>query len=1289
MDDATYEALMGRLAEAYPEQFSSSRLSDAALSRPQIDEGIPVSFSPSRGNISPMASGAMSVMPSATGRASVPAFGGELSVQGGYLPIRGAPPMTHHGFSFEKRFAHGGEVEAALHAVRHHLAGGGFLSDLFSGPDYLSTGEVASFANMPTQDETNADFFKADRALRLAREVQAQADDMMGSVPVRAPLTAPRPGPVEVQELPVNIPFTAPERGASLLSSDISPASVTSLPLAYTAAPTPAPAAAAIDKLTARAPQGPDLNDRQRDLIIRTIAAETSGKTPEESQAIAHVILNRIQSGKYGATPEAVLFAKKQFEPWSNPNGANYPMRFSPESRRYGLGQTALDAALGAEDITKGATNFWAPKAQAALGRRPPKWGRTGGVDIGETRFHNLSRAEGGEVDGYAGGGDVVKKALDALRGGTKVFPKPQRMFPEGARPAGGEYLNAATGEAMTGQKPSRAVIGVTPEGKPVFLADPEQVEITGSPGPGSTKTKTNLFKQQAGWKWNEAPEGYENVPTIVSAENRGQHYYGLGADFPKGVDLERYANAASEPRLRPTTQGNVYPGEQVGSIDVRGREHPVYDMLTIRNMLAGTGAAGAASMPEAEEGYAHGGLVDDALHVVREHHADGEAVGMNQRMRDTIASIDPERSQDQPVMDPATMGEAWNRARQNYQNFPVQEGEAVARQFTPSVRQEIGAAIAGEGGGRDYGSELRRRAGEALVGSSGLTTGIGALDFVPVASQALGATDIAHDLSQGDYAGAAGNAALPVAMTAAQRYAGPIGAAGKRALEIARDYAKPIAGAAGTAAALSPEDAEAANVLKALKIAKVAVPDFVPRKMTLQEIRRTFDPHAGAGMSGDELERLVNAYGKVATPASLDPELARRGEEIAKGYITKTGSEYGGRSFFGHKPSVPLEELGRVTDNFANSADLQPIVQKPWAQVGRERFDSPMISLGGDLSDLVTLRGYGPKEDMSALATPRNIHAGFKYMRNPNPYIGWANAEEHAAILDKQVKNLQEINRAVKKDLPIMGVSTAMGPQSIDSSRDMVGVLTSAIEGRGIRRKDLDEATNYIRSGAFAEGEKAKANAAALMKDFPGFHDELGAYEFLTSPNIPGTVRGAIIKGLEKKTLVDKGFPEIGQLRYASSDPQFAMAPGNMIGGRMIEIDPALFGRAQANRYFNHFTYPGDTYATYYADVPMVHRNYAAPEATDMLMAKYNQWRKGARKSDPLKPPITVHPFSTDKTGRDTWRKMFEEQRMVQPINDRMLESIQRGEQRRPLYGFNKGGSVEDHALMLVSKQA
>ena len=393
--------------------------------------------------------------------------------------------------------AHGGMIDAALHAARQHFDEGGFLDsvrNLFSGPDYLSTGEAASPTNWG-DPESAADFFKADRALRLARELQAKepeaapprqvqerapveaAPRQQIASPPPAPTTEPAPaqpqfrltaepliGPYDFgqrlagrqfREAPPHLAET-PGFGQSMLDgnkyADMQPEVPTSQlqkytlpeaalvppapqatinnavslaqdterppvkPLAYTATPIAAPAAAAIDqatgKLTARAPQGPDLNDRQRDLIIRTIAAETSGKSPEESQAIAHVILNRIQSGQYGATPEAVLFARKQFEPWSNPNGANYPMRFSPDSRRYGMGQAALDAALGADDITNGATNFWAPKAQAALGRPAPAWGRTGGVDIGETRFHNLSRAEGGEVEAP----DEVNQALDVVR---------------------------------------------------------------------------------------------------------------------------------------------------------------------------------------------------------------------------------------------------------------------------------------------------------------------------------------------------------------------------------------------------------------------------------------------------------------------------------------------------------------------------------------------------------------------------------------------------------------------------------------------------------------------------------------------------------------------------------------------------------------------------------------------------------------------------------------------------------------------------------------------------------
>jgi hypothetical protein len=259
-------------------------------------------------------------------------------------------------------------------------------------------------------------------------------------------------------------------------------------------------------------------------------------------------------------------------------------------------------------------------------------------------------------------------------------------------------------------------------------------------------------------------------------------------------------------------TVSEIFPRTVSANANMRFNGKP-YAQWTMADLRQWADTKMAARM-----GRASGGIVDNALHVVREHHADGEAVGMNQRMRETIANIDPERSQDQPVMDPSTMGEAWDRARRNYQNFPIQEGEATARQLMPSVRQEIGAAIAGEDGGRDYGSELRRRAAEALVGSSGLTSGMGALDFVPYAGQAIGATDIAHDIGEGNYAGAAEGAALPVAMTAAQKFAGPIGRGMSYAGEKIAEHARPIAGAAGVAATMTPDDAEAANALKLIR---------------------------------------------------------------------------------------------------------------------------------------------------------------------------------------------------------------------------------------------------------------------------------------------------------------------------------------------------------------------------------------------------------------------------------------------------------------------------------------
>jgi spore germination cell wall hydrolase CwlJ-like protein len=224
--------------------------------------------------------------------------------------------------------------------------------------------------------------------------------------------------------------------------------------LALLSNPTKSVASAAIDQAAPQTRAMPNMTPQQRDLIIRTIAAEASGKSPEEAQAIGHVIMNRIASGRYGKTPEKVLFAPNQFEPWGDPRGSNYPMRHKPGTAKYEKAQAALDAALAKDDITGGATLFWGPKAQAALGRPAPRWGRTGGLDIGETRFH---REEGGEVSEGNSMDSYAARALYLARGGYatqgEVDAPQEEEYPDGARPLTiyrGERPDAAAGPMDT-----------------------------------------------------------------------------------------------------------------------------------------------------------------------------------------------------------------------------------------------------------------------------------------------------------------------------------------------------------------------------------------------------------------------------------------------------------------------------------------------------------------------------------------------------------------------------------------------------------------------------------------------------------------------------------------------------------------------------------------------------------------------------------------------------------------------------------------------------------------------
>ena len=162
----------------------------------------------------------------------------------------------------------------------------------------------------------------------------------------------------------------------------------------------------------------------------------------------------------------------------------------------------------------------------------------------------------------------------------------------------GGRYINPITKEDLTGKKVGNANIKIVPSmgvqgGRPManFNVSDLDVDEIGSTGKGKTEIKVNLVKpttkgNKAGWSWvNVDDEELEGINTLVSVlkhvDGKSEHFYTLETDFSKGAELKTYPNNISEPRLRPTVVGDMELQEPVGTIKLRGKEHPVYRKIT------------------------------------------------------------------------------------------------------------------------------------------------------------------------------------------------------------------------------------------------------------------------------------------------------------------------------------------------------------------------------------------------------------------------------------------------------------------------------------------------------------------------------------------------------------------------------------------------------------------------------------------------------------------------------------------------------------------------------------
>lgn len=188
-----------------------------------------------------------------------------------------------------------------------------------------------------------------------------------------------------------------------------------------------------------------------RDLAIRTVLSEAGNQGPEGMAAVAAVIKNRSQLGKYGGkSPAEVVTARNQFEPWNNAGegAANDPMSYAPGSSKYENAAKIVDGVFSGaiKDPTGGATHFYAPGAQAALGRKPPSWAAgQKGLKIGDHMFFSPDGPNGGDLSQGLGNVGQDPSAALPTPGAPQASPfsaGPNNITGGGVAPQGGGQAN-------------------------------------------------------------------------------------------------------------------------------------------------------------------------------------------------------------------------------------------------------------------------------------------------------------------------------------------------------------------------------------------------------------------------------------------------------------------------------------------------------------------------------------------------------------------------------------------------------------------------------------------------------------------------------------------------------------------------------------------------------------------------------------------------------------------------------------------------------------------------------
>ena len=138
-------------------------------------------------------------------------------------------------------------------------------------------------------------------------------------------------------------------------------------------------------------------NLEDRDYLIRTVAFEAANEPSLGKAAVAHVVLNRKKSGRWGDQIKKIVTQPWQFEPWMTRR--NEIEKLSPDDPRYRRAARIADAVLDGDipDPTSGATHFLNEAiVRLRRGGSLPRWAQGEGLVIGRHTFYSPDEAGAG-----------------------------------------------------------------------------------------------------------------------------------------------------------------------------------------------------------------------------------------------------------------------------------------------------------------------------------------------------------------------------------------------------------------------------------------------------------------------------------------------------------------------------------------------------------------------------------------------------------------------------------------------------------------------------------------------------------------------------------------------------------------------------------------------------------------------------------------------------------------------------------------------------------------------------